>query len=206
MKQLTSRSKNILSKIFQGIILPEEKLSEGDTIELSIKFESEHINIREMAAYLEVLDHFYGRMRPKGIRSYAQLRKDQLKIKTAKSGSIEIIFSDIIINFESIDLLLIYILLKPLKSLIIIPTTMLSDVASAYNNYESGRLKRARRKLIKAAIEQDETLSKIPVKMKPKVIQFLDHFYKLESPKIAAAARFAGKYVKNIYIRIKKQK
>ena len=88
----------------------------------------------------------------------------------------------------------------------IAPTKMLNDIASAYNNYESGRLNRARRKILKATIDNDDILPNISQVNKNKLIVFIEYFYSWEYKKIAAATRFARKYVKKIVIRKKKQK
>lgn len=75
-----------------GRLLPGEEDLPGRTT-LRLRVRDERIGVRELGAYLSLIDRLYGRLRPGGLRSYAQLASEQLRfrrIASADSAVLEI--------------------------------------------------------------------------------------------------------------------
>lgn len=56
----------------------------GATLVLRVR--DERLSVRELGAYLALIDRIYGRLRPGGLRSYAQLASEQLRLRRIASG------------------------------------------------------------------------------------------------------------------------
>ncbi len=87
---------NLPSKVSQSLIyklghtFSVEDESENNFLELIIKIKDEDVNVRELATYLSLLDRLYGRLSPKGLRSYSRSKNTQLKVSEFRKGSLEL--------------------------------------------------------------------------------------------------------------------
>jgi len=89
------RAKAMLASSLLGEGMVGKELTEGDELELVIRIDEKALNVREFAAFLEMLDGVYGRLDPIGFRSYAQRRDEQLFISKVRAGSLEIIIPEL---------------------------------------------------------------------------------------------------------------
>lgn len=53
---------------------------------LVLRVRDERVRVREMGAYLALIDRLYGRLRPGGLRSYAQIGSEQLRLRRIATG------------------------------------------------------------------------------------------------------------------------
>lgn len=80
---------------------------------LSVVLEGTSLNLRELAAYLALIDGAYGRLSPSGIYAYSHRPKEQLEIDSVSHGSLELKFLELIGNTHGVQtLLLVFLLLK----------------------------------------------------------------------------------------------
>ena len=90
-----------------------ENLTEESVVELAIRIEEKTLNVRELSAFFEMLDGIHGRLNPEGFRSYAQKREKQLTISDIRSGSWELIITEIVTSaLSSSTIIIIWIILK----------------------------------------------------------------------------------------------
>ncbi len=66
-------SESLIHKL--GHIFSVKDESESNFLELVIKIKDENVNVRELTSYLSLLDRLYGRLSPKGLRSYSRSNK-----------------------------------------------------------------------------------------------------------------------------------
>jgi len=179
-----------------NIFIPH-KTPPDATIELSIKIKEKGFSIRDFAAYLTLIDKTYGRFTPRGLKSYAQKRKEQLKISTMRPGSMEIIISEVFANIDKIAILII------LRSLIKYLPSAIKMTASAYREYEEARLTKERRKQLRKQIEEDNKLTTLDRRRKDQLIQLLDSLYEAESRSLQGTQRFSKNNVEKVDLQIK---
>ena len=79
-------------------------------------------------------------------------------------------------------------------------------IASAYNEYEQGRLARENRKRIKMEMEEDEKLRKLSPKRRRDLIALIDVLYSKEAKRLPRASRFARKALLGVDVRVRKNR
>lgn len=131
------KPRNALEELWH-LIFPMN-ISDDSVIELVISITPENISIRDLSAFLELVDHVYGRITPGGFRSYARKDFGHLKISRVHVGSCKLILETAL---SPEIFLIIWLILKYLPQ-------AFKNTASAYNEYEQGRLARETRKRIK---------------------------------------------------------
>jgi hypothetical protein len=164
-------------------------------IEIIIRIDQTHLNIREFTAYLDFIDRTYGRLTPEGLTSYAHKRWAQLEIASVRSGSVEIVISELVSNSDDVTrLIIIYLLLK------YAPT-----MATAYRDYEEARFTRERRKQLREQMQEDTEIAALDRELKNQLVRFFDSCYQQEQRRIPRVRRFAGRYVRRVYLQFKRR-
>ena len=176
-----------------GLVLPEVR--DGDVVELAIRTENRDIAVRDMAAYLELTDHIYGRLQQDGFRSYAMRRRDQLRFKEIRPGSLEMLIQAALHGVS--PLLIVWLCLKCLPS-------AANSLANAFNSYEQGVLARENRKRIRREMEKDEALAQVSRERKAELAALVEALFERERALLGRASRFAEHDVIEVNIRIKR--
>ena len=137
--------KNSLSDIVPQVALRDlvdtlilHEIEKIHSVELSIRIESYDLNIREFSAFLSFIDRVYGRMKDWNLSSYSHLPNQQLKIETIRSGSIEVVISEILIQAKEhlapiVIVLAALTVLKPMSEFIKSSTESYKLMAEAKN-------------------------------------------------------------------------
>ena len=186
------KPRNSLEEL-RRLIIPSE-MPEDSIIELLIKISEENISIRDLSAFLELIDHIHGRLTPEGLRSYARREYGHLKISKIQKGSWQLVIESALSYLKQSEvILIIWLALKYLPQ-------ASQTIASAYNQYEQGRLARENRKRIRMEMEDDEKLRNLSPKHRRDLIALLDILYAKEAGKLTRASRFARKAVLGVHI------
>ncbi|MEQ8992642.1 MAG: hypothetical protein RLO46_12530 [Pseudomonadales bacterium] len=151
-----------------------------------------------MAAFSEFIDRVYGRVSPEGLRSYSlRERSEHLRAKEVNAGSWEIVFQAIVSHFPHPEMLLItWLAIKYLPS-------AAHEIASAYREFEEGRLIRQNRKRIRAEMEADEQLVKIPARQRQQLAALIEELHRAESRNMPRVTRFCLFSLKEIFIQVR---
>ncbi len=188
--------RNALEELRYLIIPPD--LPDDSVVELVIKISNKNISIRDLSAFLEFIDHIHGRLTPEGLRSYARREYGHLEISRIKEGSWELILETTLSYLKQSEILLIiWLAIKYLPQ-------AAQTFASAYNDYEQGRLARVNRKRIRMQMEGDEKLMSLDPKRRRDLITLIDILYTKEAGKLTRVNRFARKGLMDINISVRK--
>jgi hypothetical protein len=168
-------------------------------IELVLNISADDITIRDLNAFLELIDHVYGRLSPKGFRSYSLRKYRQLKISRIEQGSLQLVIETVVSFARELDIIIILWL-----SLKYLPQAS-QGFATAYNQYEQGRLARETRKRIRNEMEVDDKLRNLTTEQRRDLAMLIDHLFKRDSKKLPRAIRFATSKLNKVYLRIRKK-
>lgn len=161
-------------------------------MDLVIRIDQTHINIRELTAYLDFIERTYGRLTLGGLPSYSQRREIQLEISSVRSGSIELVISEFIANSDNVTrIIIIYLLLK--------------YVPSGYRDYEEARITRERRKLLREQMQIDAETSALDHERNNQLVRFLDTCYQQETNRTPRVRRFAIRYVRQLFLQFRRK-
>jgi len=163
---------------------------------LSIVLEGRSLNLRDLAAYLSLIDETYGRLSPSGIYAYSHRPKEQLEIDSVSHGSLELKFFETISNTHGIRaLILVFLILKYLPNIIEV-------LSKAYKNYQEARLFRERRKMLREQVRRDRDLEALSDLRKNQVVELVDTLLVRVHRHLPKASNFARKSVRHVRIRI----
>jgi hypothetical protein len=191
------KPKNALEEL-RHLMIPSD-LPGNSTIQLVIRINAEDISIRDFSAFLDLIDDIHGRLSPNGLRSYARREFGHLKISKFQEGSWELIIEKTLSYVRQSEILLvIWLVLKYLPQ-------AFQTFASAYNDYEQGRLARENRKRIKMQMEKDEKLRTLSPRRRADLITLIDILYSKESVKLPRASRFARRALLDVEVRVSKR-
>ena len=163
------------------------------TLELVIVLDPSGVKARDLANYLSLIDHVYGRLDPRGLLSYAHRRTGHLELSHVRGGSVELVISELIENGTA--LVVLYLVLKYLPE-------ALRNLASAFREYEEAQLTRFRRSQLRDRVREDRKLASISDNHKRQIIELLDRTYMLERDSLPGAQRLARDKVRRIRLRI----
>jgi hypothetical protein len=166
----------------------------GQPIELEIHTRNRDVSVRDMAAYLELLDHVYGRLQAEGYRSYAMRPSQHVRFEEIRSGSVLLTIPGVLENVS--PLVILYLCLK------YIPTSV-EKLAVAYNNYEQGALARENRRRIRLEMEHDDILAELPRERRNELVALVEYLLELDGSLLIRAQRFATDVVVEVEIRVK---
>ena len=175
--------------------LPRE-IPSNAIIELVIVTDNIDLNAGEFSAYLNFIDRAYGRLTPRGLRSYVQNRSNQLRI-SAQKGSLQTVIEAVASHKEIITALVV------LRFLLKYIPAGIKHIASAYRDLEEASLTRLRRKQIREQINADKDLATLEQNSKNKLVHLFDAVYQKEKKALSKVQRFTLYHVRSITIRVK---
>ena len=165
-------------------------------LELSIRIADEDLAVRDLSAFLDFIDGIYGRLAKEGFQSYARREHGHLKVERIQKGSWELLLREAITSSYSHALILILLAIKYLPPAI-------NSLASAYNQVEQGRLARQSRKRIRAEMEQDEKISRLPKSRRLQLAELIEYLHEKEKDRLHRVIRFTQQKLLDIKVRIK---
>lgn len=181
----------------RSLVIPEGA-SSSTSLELVVVIDDRNVNVREFAAYLAFIDEVYGRLTLRRLDSYVQRREEQIELSSIRSGSLELIFSEVVGNSERITALIVLgFLLRYLP-------TGVKDVASAYHEYQQGQEVRERRRQLREQVRRDEELVELDRRRQDQLVQLLDGLYKRERKLLLRTRRFSIEHVHEVTIRVRR--
>jgi hypothetical protein len=176
----------------------------NEEIELSIVLECSKVNLRQFAALLTVIDHFYSRMYYDGIYNYARFEKDQLQVKEFKVGSLEIVINALE-NHDASRIILLWLLIKYLPAAVVSLSTAVSNFAKAFRDYEDGQQIRETRKALRENLKQDKQLEKLDKRQFARLSNIMAYLYARESKMLIQAEKCITKNVQSVEVRKRKK-
>ncbi len=189
------------------IFIPKE-IPDSAYVELSIRFQSDDLKVREFSNYLTLLDRFYGRLYYDGIYAYGHRPKAQLEINEIKKGSVEVVILESIQAVTSNpNLIIAFLLLKYLPNIIKSSAEAVKYFAESYKYYQEGseiREKRMFRKNLRKAIQQDANLKNLNKRQIDQIIKMLESMYAKEYKRLPRAIDTAKTKIVSILLKIKK--
>lgn len=186
----TPYPEEILESLVQNLIKAQPPVT--DRLELVISIAEVDLNLRDLSGYLELIDRVYGRLIADGLRSYAQLPSEQIRITAVRSGSFEMVFQEMLLNMDKVSAtVLIGLLLKYLPAAV-------ESLSAAYKDYQEAQLTKLRREKLRQEMEEDQDLKNLEVHGLNLLAAYLDQTYQSEKRTLPSAGRFAEKYVQRI--------
>jgi hypothetical protein len=166
-----------------------------DILELTVSVDDSNLRVRGFSAFLGFIDRAYGRLSPRGIRSYAQKHEEQLTISRVQPGSLEMLLEALAQNKEALTgLVILGMALKYLPA-------VFESLASAYRDYEEARYTRERRRQLMKQIEADEQAKALEKRQKEQLAELLDRLYAAERDNLRAAGEFAAQNLRQVRLR-----
>lgn len=177
----------------QSLLIPDAEA--GDRLELIVRTDCRDLALRDMAAYLQLIDHVYGRLQPAGFRSYAMRPAQYLRVERVRSGSVELVIPEILKGVPLIAI--VWLCLKYLPPAV-------ESLAKAYDSVQQGLLARESRKQIGRRVEQDERLAALPEERRDDLVALVDAILQKDQSLVSKAARFSEEHVVDVELRFEK--
>jgi|GEM_PF-2071518 len=171
-----------------------ESFDSDKTLNLVIIMADSDLSLRDLSAYLSLIDHIYGRMSPPGFTEYSHSTESHFKVLEVRHKCLEFILSCLPDKSDVGNIVIVYLFLKYLHPL---------SLANAYKTYEEARLTRFRRKRMKHDMHKDDMLKNLNNHEINKLISLFEYFQLQEIRLIPRASRFTTKSVKEIKIILK---
>ena len=193
-----AKPRNALEEL-RKLMIPSDT-PEDSLIELVISISNDNIIIRDLSAFLELIDHIHGRLTSEGLRSYARREHGHLRISRVQHGSWQFIIETTLSYIKQTEvILIIWLVLKYLPQAV-------QTIASAYNEYQQGRLARESRKRIRIEMEEHDKLRNLPPSRKRQLAAIIDMLYAREAEKLPRAIRFSRKALLDVDVRIRNKR
>lgn len=169
-----------------------DELPPEAAIELSIQVREGKISIRDLSAYMELIDRVYGRLTTdEGLRSYALQPDRHLRFaEIRKESPLELALRELASNAHYVTVLMII-------------AYIVRWLPKAYEHYEQGRFIRGRRKRLREQANEDQSLSGLDETRKEQLIRFIDELLEQERRRIPRARRFSKEDVREVAITVK---
>jgi len=185
------------SDAFQSIksaYIPENTPPES-RLELVISVDDNALRLRGLAAFLEFIDRVYGRLDPRGLRSYAHRPQEHIRISEVRPGSFELVFAELLAQSDKVTFfLIVYILINSLPE-------VLKSLAQAYKDLEEARYTRKRREILEQELRKDPKLQKLKPRERQQLTDYLDEILAAESESISQAGEFTEQHVHYVSLR-----
>lgn len=179
----------------ENLLFPFGVPAEG-ILELVIVLEDHNLRVRGFSELLGFVDRTYGRLSPRGIRSYARREDEQVRISEVRSGSYELIIETLANNTEAVtSLVMISLLIKYLPG-------ALESLAASYRDYEEAKFTREKRKQLRKQIEEDEKLQSLDRNKQNQLVRYLDYLYERDRKHLKNVGEFSKRSVIDVLIRI----
>lgn len=160
---------------------------------LIISVDANRLKARDLASYLSLIDHVYGRLDPKGLLSYAHRKEGHVELSDVRAGSVELVITEFIQNAPT--LIAVFIVLKYLPEFV-------RGLAGSWKDIEEARFIRLRRRELRDRMRQDNELASISDNHREQIVELLDTTYTLEQDSLPGAQRFARESVRSIRLRV----
>ncbi len=179
----------------EKLLFPTGVPAEG-LLELVIIVEDHDLRVRGFSELLGFVDRTYGRLSPRGIRSYARREDEQVRISEVRSGSYELIIETLANNTEAVtSLVMISLLIKYLPG-------ALESLAASYRDYEEARYTQEKRNQLRKQIEADENLQSLSRNKQDQLVKYLDYLYERDRKHLKNVGEFSKRSVIDVLIRI----
>ena len=179
----------------EDLLIPSGVPDEG-MLELVIILEDRDLSVRGFSELLGFVDRTYGRLSPRGIRSYAKREDDHVRISEVRGGSYELIIETLASNADAVtSLLVISLLVKYLPG-------ALESLAASFRDYEEARFTREKRKQLRKQIEEDEKLKSLDKNKQNQLVKYLDYLYERDRKHLKNVGKFSKRSVIDVLIRI----
>jgi len=179
----------------ENLLFPSGVPAEG-MLELVIIVEDHDLSVRGFSELLGFVDRNYGRLSPRGIRSYARREDEQVRISEVRSGSYELIIETLANNTDSVmSLVVISLLVKYLPG-------ALESLAASYRDYEEAKFAREKRVQLRKQIEDDEKLKSLDRNKQNQLVSYLDYLYERDRKHLKSVGKFSKQSVIDVLIRI----
>jgi len=115
----------------------------GSVVQLRIRISDKDLVVRDMAAFLELVDHVYGRCTFYDFRSYALRESGHLEFATTQKDSVELTVKEVFgAATELTPIIVLWLIFK-----YILPA--IQSLATSYNQFQQGLLARENRRRIR---------------------------------------------------------
>jgi hypothetical protein len=179
----------------EDLLVPSDA-RKAQSLEFVLAIDNNDLRIRGLSDLLAFIDRIYGRLYPKGIRSYARTAYEHIRISRIKKGSWEAVIRAVLENKEAITaLLIIRLAVKYLPGI-------LESLSTSYSNYENAKYTREKRKALRSQMNKDAELSSLDRKRQDQLARFLDHLYEMNVTMVKNASKFTRESVIDVYIRL----
>lgn len=179
----------------EDLLFPASLPAEG-MLEMVIILEDRDLSVRGFSELLGFVDRTYGRLSPRGIRSYARREDEQVRISEVRGGSYELIIETLASNADAVtSLLVISLLVKYLPG-------ALESLAASFRDYEEARFTREKRKQLRKQIEEDEKLKSLDKNKQNQLVKYLDYLYERDRKHLKNVGKFSKRSVIDVLIRI----
>jgi hypothetical protein len=193
-----AKPRNALEEL-RKLMIPSNT-PEDSMVELVISISDDNIIIRDLSAFLEFIDHVYGRLTSESLRSYARREHGHLRISRVQHGSWQFIIETTLSYIKQTEvILIIWLVLRYLPRAV-------QTIASAYNEYQQGRLARENRKRIRIEMEEHDKLKNLPPIRKRELASLIDMLYVREAEKLPRAIRFSRKALLGVDVRVRNKR
>lgn len=193
-----AKPRNALEEL-RHLMIPSDT-PEDSLIELVISISNDNIILRDLSAFLELIDHVHGRLTSEGLRSYARREHGHLRISRVQHGSWQFIIETTLSYIRQTEvILIIWLVLKYLPQAV-------QTIASAYNEYQQGKLARENRKRIRIEMEEHENLRNLSPTRRRELVALIDILYAREAEKLPRAIRFSRKSLLDVDVRIRNKR
>jgi hypothetical protein len=182
----------------ENLLFPSGVKAE-EMLELVLVVEDHDLSVRGFSELLGFVDRTYGRLSPRGIRSYARREDEQVRISEVRSGSYELIIETLANNTEAVtSLVVISLLIKYLPG-------ALESLSASYKDIEEGRYTREKRNQLRKQIEEDDNLQSLSRNKQDQLVEYLDHLYERDRKHLKNVGMFSMQSVIDVLIRIAKK-
>lgn len=174
--------------------LLQDRLTEPaqERLVLRLRLDDAQVPLRGLASYLAFIDRAYGRLYPGGLASYAQRRREHVRLAQVRAGSLEAVLEQLLTNLDGATyLLVLYLLLKHLPALV-------QALAEAYHDVQAGRLARAQEEEIRARLRSELTAAGLTEEDRTRLARLLLELAEKEQRHLPSAAAFGEAHVREI--------
>jgi hypothetical protein len=168
----------------QAILLPHARA--GDRLGLIVRTDCRDLPVRDLAAYLQLIDNVYGRLQPSGFRSYVMRPTDYLRVEEVRSGSLELP-----------PIIGVWLFLK-------YGPPAAESLAKAYDSVQQGLLAGEKRKQVRQQMERDEKLAALSERRRDDLAGLAEAVLEKDQALIARAFRFSEEHVVELDLRVEK--
>lgn len=197
--ELAVRASRSVHELLQNALIgPEAAQDTGVT--LSVRFPDREVNVRELGAYLLLIDRFYARLVSRSIYRYAHRRTEQLSVTEIRPGSCQLLLREEIKRGRRSTLAPLYLLLRYLPELARANPQGTDQVH--LEQHEALWTVRRIRKRLRAAVPSEPLLESLDPKAYERIIAFLQQTYMAEEAHLPPAIRFSRSYVHEVSLQV----